>query len=287
MDPAFIIGVIIAFGALMGTISLEGASLNALLLPAPMLLVIGSTIGVGIASHTMRDSVLAVKSLGRMVRGPKSSPAAVIPILVDYAERARADGLLSLEQQVETASDDFTRQALQALADGTDAEDLRTVMEDEMAAVTTRNNVAAKYFSSLGGYAPTIGIVGTVVSLTHVLEQLDQPDHLGPMIASAFVATLWGLLSANFIWNPIAGRLNRIAAVELERMTIVTEGMLAIQAGGAPHHVQERLEALVSVSSKSGSKSGSKSASSATSDATSAKTGKAKAGAAKAAEDAS
>lgn len=246
MDPAFILGVIIAFGALVAMINMEGASITALLLPAPMILVLGSTIGVGIASHTFRDTILAVKSLGRMVRGPKTTPAAVIPFLVGYAEKARSGGLLSLEQELDGAPDDFTRNALQALADGADAEDLRTVMEDEIAATSTNNRVAARFYSSLGGYAPTIGIVGTVVSLTHVLEKLDKPDELGHMIAAAFVATLWGLLSANFIWNPIAGRLNRIGAVELERMTLVTEGMLAIQAGSAPHLVEERLEALSS-----------------------------------------
>lgn len=250
VDPAFVIGVILAFGALVAMITMEGASFEALLIPAPMILVLGSTIGVGIASHTMRDTVVAVKSLGRMVRGPKMTPEAVIPFLVGYAEKARGEGLLALEQELDSAPDDFTRKALQALADGTDAEDLGMVMDDEIAATTSRNRVASKFFASLGGYAPTIGIVGTVVSLTHVLEKLDEPDHLGPMIAAAFVATLWGLLSANFIWNPIAGRLGRIAAVELERMTLVSEGMLAIQAGSAPHLLQERLEAMSSATPK-------------------------------------
>ncbi|MFJ4252463.1 motility protein A [Microbacterium sp. NPDC090003] len=250
MDPAFLIGVVLAFGALVAMITMEGASFEALLIPAPMILVLGSTIGVGIASHTLRDTRLAVSSLGRMVRGPRSTPEAVIPFLVGYAEKARGDGLLALEQELDSAPDPFTRQALQALADGTDADDLRLMMDDEITAASSRTRIAAKFFSSLGGYAPTIGIVGTVVSLTHVLEKLDEPDHLGPMIAAAFVATLWGLLSANFIWNPIAGRLNRIGAVELERMMIVSEGMLAIQAGSAPHLLQERLEALSTVKPK-------------------------------------
>jgi chemotaxis protein MotA len=264
VDPAFILGIIVAFGALYAMITMEGAHLSALLLPAPMILVLGSTIGVGIASHTLRDTLHAVTSLGRMVRGPKIMPAAVIPLLVGYAGKARSEGLLSLEQELEGAPDAFTRQALQALADGTDSEDLRTVMEDEMAATSARNRIAAKFFSSLGGYAPTIGIVGTVVSLTHVLENLDEPDHLGPMIAAAFVATLWGLLSANFIWNPIAGRLNRIGAVESERMILITEGMLAIQAGYAPHLIEERLNALTTFKAKPKAKNAKKAAEDAT-----------------------
>lgn len=250
MDIAFVVGVVVAFGALYAMITMEGAHLSALLLPAPMILVLGSTIGVGIASHTLRDAIAAFGSLGRMVRGPRSAPAAVIPILVAYAEKARTEGLLRLEDELDSAPDDYTRRALQAVADGVDAEDLRTLMDDEIVAESARNRVAARFFSALGGYAPTIGIVGTVVSLTHVLENLNKPDELGHMIAAAFVATLWGLLSANFIWNPIAGRLNRMAAVEQERMTLVCEGILAIQAGGAPRLVEERLLALTTYKPK-------------------------------------
>ena len=209
MDFAFVAGVVIAFGALYAMITMEGAHLSALFLPAPMILVLGSTIGVGIASHTVKDALSAFGSLGAMVRGPRSTPASVIPILVGYAEKARTEGLLRLEDELDGAPDDYTRRAVQALADGVDAEDLRTVMDDEIATVVGRRRVAAKFFSALGGYAPTIGIVGTVVSLTHVLENLSQPDELGHMIAAAFVATLWGLVSANFIWLPIGARLGR------------------------------------------------------------------------------
>lgn len=244
MDVAFIAGVVIAFGALYAMITMEGAHLSALFLPAPMILVLGSTIGVGIASHTVKDALSAFGSIGAMVRGPRSTPASVIPILVGYAEKARTEGLLRLEDELDGAPDDYTRRAVQALADGVDAEDLRTVMDDEIVAVVGRRRIAAKFFSALGGYAPTIGIVGTVVSLTHVLENLDKPDELGHMIAAAFVATLWGLLSANFLWNPIAGRLSRMAAFEQERMTLVCEGILAIQAGSPPRLLEERLLAL-------------------------------------------
>ena len=97
----------------------------------------------------------------------------------------------------------------------------------------------------MGGYAPTIGIIGTVVSLTHVLENLDDPGHLGPMIASAFVATLWGLLSANFLWLPIGARLRRLSELDVERMNLLMEGVLAVQAGSQPRLLGERLRAMV------------------------------------------
>lgn len=98
---------------------------------------------------------------------------------------------------------------------------------------------------TLGGYAPTVGIIGTVVSLTHVLENLSAPEELGHMIAAAFVATLWGLLSANFIWLPIGTRLSRLSELEVDRMTLVMEGVLAVQAGSQPTLLRERLTAMV------------------------------------------
>ncbi|QAY60068.1 motility protein A [Microbacterium protaetiae] len=246
MDPAFILGLVLAFGALLAMIGIEGASVTALLLPAPMVLVFGATIAVGIASGTLRDAVFAVKSLPRALRGDKRTAHSMIAAVVRYAETARSEGLLALEQFVRDENDPFLKQALQGIADGTDAEELRIVMEDEIASAAARNRAASKFFMTLGGFAPTIGIIGTVVSLTHVLENLDSPATLGPMIATAFVATLWGLLSANFIWLPIGGRLQRLGELELERMTLLMEGMLAVQAGSPPHFVGERLRAMVS-----------------------------------------
>ncbi len=246
MDLALIVGLALAFGSLLAMISLEGASVTALLIPAPMILVFGGTIAVGIASGTLRDAILAFKSLPRAFIGERRRAADMIDSIVGYADIARSQGLLALEQDLTEETDPFLKQALQNIADGTDADDLRTMMEDEIASTAARNRTVSRFYATLGGYAPTVGIIGTVVSLTHVLENLDQPSELGHMIAAAFVATLWGLLSANFIWLPIGNRLQRIGELELERMTVLMEGMLAVQSGAAPHIVADRLTALVS-----------------------------------------
>ncbi len=245
MDIALILGILAAFGALYAMITMEGAHVEALLHPAPMILVFGATIAIGVASGTVRDTVSAVKALPRAFRGIGGAPAgALIEKIVGYAETARGQGLLALEGAIGDERDPFLRQALQNIADGTDAEDLRLIMEDQIMASAARNRTAARFYNMMGGYAPTVGIVGTVVSLTHVLEQLDKPDTLGPLIAAAFVATLWGLLSANFIWLPIGGRLQRLGEIEVDRMTLLMEGMLAVQAGSPPHLVDERLRAM-------------------------------------------
>lgn len=258
MDIALILGLVLAFGALLAMISMEGASIMALLLPAPMVLVFGGTIAVGIASGTLRDFRNAVAALPRAFRGQSGTTQNLIDTIVEYADRARTQGLLSLEQGVADEKDPVMRQALQSIADGVDAEDLRILLEDAIASAAATSRASSRFYMTLGGFAPTVGIIGTVVSLTHVLEKLDAPDTLGPMIATAFVATLWGLLSANFIWLPIGGRLQRLGELELERMTVVMEGMLAVQAGATPAFVQERLSALVSDSGSGKSDKGEK-----------------------------
>lgn len=245
MDPATLIGLLLAFGSVIAMVTLEGASLSALLLPAPMILVFGATLAVGLAGNTLKDVIQAFKSVPKMFLGKTSKPQDSIDQMVRLAEKARSEGLLSLEQEAAAVTDPFLARALQNIADGTDAEDLRMLMEDEIDTKSRSDHASSKFFASLGGYAPTIGIIGTVVSLTHVLENLSTPDHLGPMIAAAFVATLWGLLSANFIWLPFSSRLSRLSELEIERMTLVMEGLLAVQSGAQPLLLAERLRSMV------------------------------------------
>lgn len=252
MDPATIIGLVIAFGALYAMIFMEGASISSILLPAPMVLVLGATIAIGIASSTLKDVFQAVKALPKAFRGKTPEPQGSVDELVRLAEKARSDGLLSLEAEAAEATDPFLKNALQNIADGTDGEDLRTMLEDEINTRKKSNHAVSKFFMTLGGYAPTVGIVGTVVSLTHVLENLAQPDELGHMIAAAFVATLWGLLSANFIWLPIGSRLARLSELEIDQMSVQLEGLLAIQEGAQPLLLGERLTAMIPAHKRGG-----------------------------------
>ena len=245
MDPATIGGIVVAFGALLTMAFLEGASPMSLIIPAPMILVFGGAIGVGIASATIPDVMIAVKALPKafLYKGVKLTKD--VDQLVELAEVARKDGLLALEAKAADIKDPFLKKALQNVADGMDADELRIMMEDEAAAKEKTGRSAAKFYNSLGGFAPTVGIIGTVVSLTHVLENLDDPSSLGHSIAGAFVATLWGVMSANFIWLPIGGRIGRMTDLESERVTLVIEGVLAVQSGSQPRVLGDKLLAMV------------------------------------------
>jgi chemotaxis protein MotA len=245
VDPATIIGLLLAFGAMFTMLFMEGANVSSILLPAPMIIVFGGTIAVGIASGTISDTIIAFKSLPAAFQGKIAPVGELISRLVELADLARKEGLLALEAEARETKNPFIGRALQSMADGMDGDELRDQLEDEISTRERTDAIAHKYFSTLGGYAPTVGIIGTVVSLTHVLENLSQPDELGHMIAAAFVATLWGLVSANFIWLPIGARLRRLSELEIDRMTLAMEGVLAIHGGTPSMLLEEKLTAMV------------------------------------------
>jgi chemotaxis protein MotA len=245
MDPAGFIGLGVALGAILATMMIEGSSPVAMLLPGPLVLVWIGTIGVGIAGHTMKDVTGSFKAVPRALRSKSPDPAATVETVVGLADRARREGLLALEDAAKDIDDQFLRSGLQAAIDGTDPDDLRTILEDRIATKRTQDRLYAKYFVDMGGYAPTIGIIGTVISLVHVLENLSSPATLGPSIASAFVATLWGIMSANVLWIPLGTRIRRISDLECTQMEVTLEGLLAVQSGANPRLVGERLRSLL------------------------------------------
>jgi chemotaxis protein MotA len=245
MDLAGPVGLILAFATIFATMLIEGTSPTAILLPGPLLLVWVTTLAVGLAGHTMADARAAFAIIPRALRGRVPPPGDAIETLVKLADKARREGLLALEDATRGIADPFLRNGLQAAIDGTDPEDLRTILEDRIASKRSHDRVSAKYFSDMGGYAPTIGIIGTVISLVHVLENLTEPAALGENIAAAFVATLWGLLSANVVWLPLANRIRRISDLECAQMELSLEGLLAVQAGANPRLVGERLRSLL------------------------------------------
>ena len=169
----------------------------------------------------------------------------MITLLVELATTARKEGLLPLENRAAKLQDPFLRRGMQMTIDGVPVEQVRTVLEGEIAAQRTDDRVAARFFRRMGGYAPTVGIIGTVVGLVQVLQRLDQPETLGPLVATAFVATLWGVLSANFLWLPMSAKITRNSDLRVAEMTLMLEGVSDIIAGASPRAVRARLRAML------------------------------------------
>jgi chemotaxis protein MotA len=210
-----------------------------------MLLVFGGTIGAGMAGGILRDTKGIIPQLKRAFSSGATAPVKLVDTVVSLSQRARKEGLLALEDEVRKVDDPFLRRGLELAIDGTDPEELGEILHAEVAAKRKADRTGIKIFKDMGGYAPTIGIIGTVIGLVHVLEQLSDPEKLGPLIAGAFVATLWGVMSANLIWLPIANRLKRVSELECDQMELAIEGVLAIQSGSNPRLVAQRLRSLL------------------------------------------
>jgi chemotaxis protein MotA len=245
MDPATLAGLGLAFGAIFLASILEGASPMSMFLLPPMILVFFGTFGAALAGSTMGDVKATLSSLPAYLTAKVTPPDQVVDTLVTLAGKARKEGLLALGDAVRHVEDPFLKRGLEYAIDGTDPDELAEILEAEIRAKRKAAKVSSKLFVDMGGYAPTVGIIGTVLSLVHVLGMLSEPDKLGASIAVAFLATLWGVLSANIIWLPIAKRIDRIADLEASHMELAIEGILAIQSGSNPRLVAQKLKALL------------------------------------------
>jgi chemotaxis protein MotA len=246
MIPATFLGMGLATGSLVAMMLLEGSSPLAILLLPPLVLVFGGTFGAAIAGSTSRD----LRNLGRwfaMAFSGERTPRtpALIAQLVELATVARKEGMLPLENRARAVADPFLRHGLQMAVDGVPVEQLRRVLEGELEAHRADDQVAVRFFARMGGYAPTIGIIGTVVGLVQVLQSLEDPAVLGPLVATAFVATLWGVLSANFLWLPMSAKIRRNSELRGAQMTLLLEGVTEILAGTNPRAIRQKLTSMM------------------------------------------
>jgi chemotaxis protein MotA len=243
---ATVLGMALAISSLVTMMLLEGSSPLAVVLLPPLVLVFGGTFGAAVAGATMSD----LRKLGswfRMAFAPDqaSQTPRLVDELIELATSARKEGMLPLENRSRTVTDAFLRRGLQMAIDGVPMEQLRRVLERQIEGEKTDDRVAARFFLKMGGYAPTIGIIGTVVGLVQVLKSLEEPQVLGPLVATAFIATLWGVLSANFIWLPIAARIRRNSELRAAQMELLLEGVAEILAGTNPRMLRAKLRAML------------------------------------------
>jgi chemotaxis protein MotA len=233
-------GLSIALGA-----TLEGSNVMAVINIPALFIVLGGTLGASMGG-TSFDAVKAIPMLYKKAFMPDELdlPGRVAE-LVGYAEKARRDGLLALDEQLSSVEDPYTRKGLQLVVDGTDPDLVAEVLEAENDAMRKRHAMCVQPFDKAGGYAPTMGIIGTVFGLVHVLTNLSQPETLGPMISAAFIATLLGVASANVVYLPVSARLKGLSQEEMHFREMTLEGILAIQAGENPRFVNEKLMAYV------------------------------------------
>jgi chemotaxis protein MotA len=177
--------------------------------------------------------------------GSDFHPTEMIQVLVRFAEKARREGLLALEDELASVDNAFVKKGMQLVIDGTDAELVRSILETELNFIQERHHKGAAILEAAGGYAPTMGIIGTVMGLVNVLGNLSNAESLGPAIATAFIATLYGIGLANLMFLPLAGKLKNRSANEVLVYEVALEGILSVQSGDNPRIVEEKLKAFL------------------------------------------
>jgi chemotaxis protein MotA len=245
LDATSMAGVAMGIGFILLGQLLEGGSLRSILQLTAAVIVFGGTLGAVLVSFSVDDVRRAGRSLRSVFVDDDPPTEETIEAISRFAVKARRDGIMSLEDEVDRLSDPFLKRGLSLAVDGTSPTTLRAMLEDECDSRDEADEVPARVYESAGGYAPTIGILGAVLGLIHVMENLTDPNKLGAGIAVAFVATVYGVGSANLIFLPIAAKLRLKAALQSKRRQLMSEGILAIQEGQNPRLIELKLRGLI------------------------------------------
>ncbi len=242
MDILSIIGVVIAFAAIIGGNLLEGGHIDSLVNGPAMVIVIGGTIGAILLQTPVSVFIHAIRVSGSVFRPPRLDLNEAIDKMVKWGNIARREGLLGLEEIADNEPDLFVRKGMQLLVDGSEPESIRDILEVELDSREHHDMQAAKVFEAMGGYSPTIGIIGAVMGLIHVMQNLADPAKLGSGIATAFVATIYGVGLANLFLLPYGSKLKSIALAKSHYRAMIIEGIVSIAEGENPRHIESKLQ---------------------------------------------
>jgi len=249
LDIATIAGLLIGWGMLLLSLLIEAnfevGALAAYANFAGLLIIVGGTTGATVLSFTMEDIRNLVPILRNAFFSKNQDPVAVVTTMVGYAGKARREGLLGLEEDIQTITDPFLQKGLQLVVDGTDMEMIREILETDTAYMQSRHKVGSEMMTAAGGYSPTLGIIGAVAGLIHALGSVSDPTKLVGAIAVAFTATFYGIGFANLIFLPLGSKLGLRSRQEVFIRELTLVGVLSISSGDNPRIVEEKMKAFM------------------------------------------
>lgn len=245
MDITSLIGPIFGVGMIIMGLILEGGHLSSILQLTAALIVLGGAFGAQLVGYPLPDVIFALKQLGSWLKNPSTNTDEILADIIDLAQTARKESILALEKKRESIKFEPLAQAVKLAVDGTDPNIIRDTLETAKDVTFEEQEVAVKFWEDFGAIAPTIGILGAVLGLIHVMENLDKPEMIGPGIAIAFVATLYGVGSANILFIPIGKKLKRKAILEGHAREMVIIGVEGILSGLNPKVIEEKLAIFV------------------------------------------
>ncbi len=244
MDLATIIGVVLSFGLVISAIMM-GSSLFVFVSIPSLLIVVGGTIGATLVHYPL-GHILGVAGVVKncfFTKLPK--PSETIGQFLDYANRARKEGILSLEPLLKEIDDDYLRKAMQLTVDGVEPQMIQDIMETEISYLQERHETGADILAAMGMYAPALGMIGTVIGLVQMLQSMDDPSAIGPAMAVALITTFYGAVLANLVFNPLSGKLKTRSKEEVLLRELALEGILSISRGENPRIIEEKLNGFL------------------------------------------
>jgi len=241
MDILTITGIVLALGAILGGQVLEGGHLGSIMQATAFIIVMGGTVGAVLVNYPMAVFLKALGNAKMIFFNVHVDSKAMIAQIVELATLSRKQGLLALEGKLKTMTDPFLQKGLQLVIDGTEAKSIREILEIEVEQFEEENTLSGKVYESLGGYAPTIGILGAVLGLIHVMENLSDPSKLGSGIATAFVATIYGVGAANLFFLPMGGKIKMKTKELVLARQLIIEGLVSLAQAENPKMIEEKL----------------------------------------------
>src|SRR5947207_4171498 len=245
MDLGTLLGIVLASAAILIGHAMEGGSILQILQPTAAMIVFGGTLGATMIGFPMSVLKQAVMDLLHVFKEDHVEPTAVIDEVIKFTNKARREGIISLEKDAAGVKDDFFRKSIMMAVDGSEPKELRQTMEVELQYMEERGEYSAKVYEAAGGYSPTVGIIGAVLGLIQVMQHLDNIDEVGKGIAVAFVATIYGVASANIIFLPVAGKLKFKHRKKMIIKEMMLEGTLGILEGQNPRLIETKLTSFL------------------------------------------
>jgi len=246
MDRLSLLGLLVAFGGILSGQLLEGGSADILLQGPAFLIVCGGTLGAVLLQSSYKVFITGFKMAGWVFIPPKLAPQALVTQITAWSTLARKEGILALESHAATHKDPFIKKGLQLLVDGNSAEQIREVMDIDNHTFEIFHFQSARVWESAAGYSPTIGILGAVLGLVHIMQNLSEPSKLGMGIAVAFISTIYGVGLANLVYLPLAGKLKSLVMQKLIMREMLVDGLIAIASGENPRYIESKLQGYIS-----------------------------------------
>nr|WP_320009522.1 MotA/TolQ/ExbB proton channel family protein [uncultured Desulfobulbus sp.] len=244
MDIATLIGIVLAFGLMLWAI-LMGGPLTIFIDPPSIAVVFGGTLGVSLINFPLADVLGMIAIFKKTVLIKEQDTNKLIAQMLEFANKARKGGILSLQDQIDSIEDQFMVKALQMAVDGQEPAELKAMLLNEIDNIAARHNNGASILDTMGAIAPAMGMVGTLIGLVQMLQNMDDPAAIGPAMAVALLTTFYGAVLANILFIPMAGKLKTRSKVEILQKTVITEGMESILSGENPRIMEQRLHAYL------------------------------------------